>query len=63
MSDANLQMFNRALEKALVLDNERLRTMLRDLARAADTAELLLRKDYPAEAASLRAKVEAVSGV
>jgi hypothetical protein len=28
-----------------------------DLARAADTAELLLRKDYPGEAASLHAKV------
>lgn len=39
---------------------ERLREQLNDLARAADTAELLLRKDYPAEAASLHAKVAKV---
>lgn len=36
---------------------EQLRRLLNDLGRAADTAELLLRKDYPAEAASLRTKV------
>lgn len=40
-------------------DIERLRGLLDDLGRAADTAELLLRKDYPAEAASLRTKVAA----
>jgi aminoglycoside phosphotransferase family enzyme len=32
---------------------------LDELARAADTAELMLERDYPAEAASLRAKVSA----
>lgn len=34
-----------------------LRAMLLDLAMAADTAELLLRKDFPGEAGSLRKKV------
>lgn len=43
-----------------ILESDRprvLRDMLDDLARSADTAELLLRKDYPGEARSLRTKV------
>lgn len=38
-----------------------LKQRLSELARAADTAELLLRNDYPAEAASLRQHVAKAS--
>lgn len=37
----------------LLASNERLRIALDDLSNSADTAELMLRKDYPAEAQSL----------
>lgn len=36
---------------------EQFRRILRELAVAADTAELLLRKEYPARASSLRLRV------
>lgn len=38
---------------------ERLRAVMRDLAIAADTAELMLRETHPAAAQSLRRKVSA----
>lgn len=51
----------RGLAKTILASQEpdRLREILLDLARAADTAELMLRKDYPDEASYLRAKVRA----
>lgn len=45
------------LPRQLLASNDRLRTALDNLARAADTAELMLRKDHPAEAQSLAAHV------
>lgn len=41
------------LPTQLLASTDRLRAALDNLARAADTAELMLRKDHPAEAQSL----------